>query len=300
MCINFFTKYRNIAIGMAAILIGVYLLCNTGLHGDDLAVVAQFSDYDLGSFLSMNGAGIGLMGPPSYYLFSWAYAFLGLDALWGYDLIKLISLVLSIIFVYQFSLDYLPRNRALLAAVLFAFNPAHDTTMYWYFTVVYLLIPSIIMLSHYYVRKEKYTAGFIIGCIGSFMWYVSPPYGIGLAVIFILEKSYKKAAIFILPALLYISYYFSISFFNPTAEHRISHGMTLGHFIKNYLLEIPAFFDSLIGPSFWFKVYYSIGAIELFSMVLAILVIVFMIKNLSAERGAISLSLLGGLVAVLI
>jgi hypothetical protein len=154
------------------------------------------------------------------------------------------------------------------------------------------------MLSHHYVRHEKYTKGFLAGCLGSFMWYVSPPYGIGLAVIFLLEKSYKKAAVFILPALLYIAYYFTVSAIQPAAEHRISHSMTMGHLIKNYLLEIPAFFDSLIGPSFWLKVYYSIASIEFLSMALAVLIIVFIIKNARFEKCKISASLLGGLVAV--
>jgi hypothetical protein len=154
------------------------------------------------------------------------------------------------------------------------------------------------MLSHHYVRHEKYSMGFLAGCLGSFMWYISPPYGIGLAVIFLLEKSYKKALIFILPALLYIGYYFTISAIHPSAEHRISHGMTMGHLMKNYLLEIATYFDSLIGPSFWLKVYYSIASIEFLSMALAAFIIVFMIRNARFEKCKISASLLGGLVAV--
>ena len=298
MCIEIFKKYKYVMYGVASLFICAYLFYSTGLHGDDMAVVRQYSKYDLMTFLTMAGTGIELMGPPSYYLFSWAYAFLGRDMLYGYDIIKLFSTLLSIFFVYRFALDYLPRNRAFLVALLFVFNPVHETTLYWYFTVVYVLSPSMIMLSHHYVRHEKYTKGFLAGCLGSFMWYVSPPYGIGLAVIFLLEKSYKKAAVFILPALLYIAYYFTVSAIQPSAEHRISHSMTMGHLIKNYLLEIPAFFDSLIGPSFWLKVYYSIASIEFLSMALAVLIIVFIIKNARFEKCKISASLLGGLVAV--
>ena len=300
MNIHLFKKYQNILFVVSSLLVSCYLFWGTGLHGDDLMVVSTLSGNDFGSFLRMERASLMLMMPSGYYLFWWAYVFTGPDMLWVYDAIKWLSCVLSIIFVYRFALHYLPCNRALLAALLFVFNPVHEVTMYWYMTAPYVLTPSIIMLSHHYVRQEKYKKGFLVGCLGSFMYYVSPPYSIGLAAIFLLEKSYKKSLIFLLPGLLYISYYFAISFTYPSSEHRITHGMTMGHLVKTYLLQIPAFFDSLIGPSFWMKIYYSIGAIELFSLFLALLVIVFMIQNLGAERSKISLSLLGGLITVLL
>jgi hypothetical protein len=291
-------KYLNIVVVVFSLIISLYLFWRTGLHGDDLSVVSDFVGVDFKSFLNLDRIGVGLTALPTYYLFWWAYVFVGPDMLWVYDVIKWISCVLSIIFIYRFALDYLPKNRALLAAMLLVFNPVHETTMYWYMTVTYTLTPALIMLSHHFVRNKRYKFGVLIGCLGSFMGYESPPYGVGLAVIFLLEKSYKKAAIFILPALLYIAYYFTVSAIQPSAEHRISHSMTMGHLMKNYLLEIPAFFDSLIGPSFWLKVYYSIASIEFFSITLAVLIILFMIKNARFEQCKISASLLGGLVVV--
>lgn len=293
-------KYKNCLIALISLFISGYLFYTTGLHGDDISVVNEFLGSDLWSFISMQRAGVLLTGPIAYYFFWWAYAFLATQMIWVIDLIKWASCVLSIIFVYRFSLDYFPRDRALLAALLFVISPVHEVTMYWYMTAAYVLSPALIMLAHHFVRHEKYIKGFLVGCLGSFMGYVSPPYGIGLAVIFLLEKSYKKALIFIMPALLYIGYYFAISVINPSAEHRISHGITLGHFVKNYLLEIPAFIDSLIGPSIWFKVYYSIEAIEWLSIALAILVMIFMIKNINTKRCKAPQSLLCGLVAVLL
>lgn len=240
------------------------------------------------------------MMPVAYYLFWWAYASVGPDMVWVFDVIKMLSCALSVIFIYRFALDYLPRNRALLAALLLIFNPVHEVTLYWYMTLPYVLTPAIIMLSHHYVRHEKYNKGFLIGCLGSFMYYISPPYSIGLAVIFILEKSYKKALIFILPGLLYISYYFSISIIKPLSEHRISHEASIADVIKTYFLEIPTYFDSFFGPSYWYKIYYSIAAIELLSFILALFFIIFMIKHIKIERCNISKSLLGGLIAVLL
>lgn len=291
-------RYKNFLLLLVGLIFPLYLFLGTGLHGDDVTAASQLSHSSFSSFISMHKAGVMLMMPPAYYCYWWAYAYVGPDMLWVYDLVKWLSCLLSIILIYRFAHDYLPKNRALLAAMLLVFNPAHDTTMYWYMTVTYTITPALIMLSHHFVRHEKYLKGFVVGCLGSFMYYISPPYGIGLAVIFLFEKSYKKASIFILPALLYIIYYFTTSAIQPQAEHRISHSMTMGHLIKNYLLEIPAFFDSLIGPSFWLKVYYSIASIEFLSMALAVLIIVFMIKNARFEKCKISASLLGGLVAV--
>jgi hypothetical protein len=296
----FFKNQKYILFPAIGLLISLYLILGTGLHGDDMVVASQMLGLNFGSFIRMEQAGVLKMMPSGYYLFWWAYAIIGADMLWIFDLLKWFACVSSVIFIYRFAIDYLPKNRAVLAALFVVFSPVHETTMYWYMTVTYTLTPALIMLSHYFVRHEKYLIGFLVGCLGSFMYYISPPYGIGLAVIFLFEKSYKKAAIFILPGLLYISYYFSISVIYPSAEHRISHGMTVGHLIKNYLLEIPAFLDSMLGPSFWFKVYYAIGAIEFFSLVLAILVIVFMIKNIGDMKGRIPFSLWGGLLAVLL
>lgn len=295
----FFLK-KNKSTGILAVIsfLFLYLFFGTGLHGDDIAAASNLSGSGLISFMKMDSAELLFMMPVGYYCYWWAYAFVGPDMLWVYDIVKWLSCLLSIIFIYRFAHDYLPKNRALLAAMLLVFNPVHETTLYWYMTVTYTLTPALIMLSHHFVRHEKYLKSFVVGCLGSFMYYISPPYGIGLAVIFLLEKSYKKAAIFILPALLYIAYYFTVSAIQPSAEHRISHSMTMGHLIKNYLLEIPAFIDSLIGPSFWLKVYYSIASIEFFSFTLAVLIIVFMIKNARFEQCKISASLIGGLVAV--
>lgn len=291
---------KNIIFIFASILFCGYLFYATGLHGDDMSVISDFSGMTWTSFFDASRAGVALTGLGSYYLFWWAYVLVGLDAQWLYDAIKWLSCIFSIIFVYRFALDYLPVDRALLAASLFVFNPAHEVTMYWYMTATYVLTPAIIMLSHHYVRHEKYRKAIFIGSIGSFMGYVSPPYGIGLAIIFVLEKAYKKSIVFILPSLLYILYYFLIFILYPSAEQRIHHGLSIDYLAKNYLLQIPAFFDSLIGPSFWLKIYYAINAIKPLSLVIAILCIVFLIKNTCFKRCKFSLSLFGGLVAVLL
>ncbi len=292
-------RKKNIFI-VASILFCGYLFYGTGLHGDDLSVALDFSGMNWASFFDASKAGVALTGLGSYYFFWWIYVLDGMDAQLLYDAIKWLSCILSIIFVYRFALDYMPVDRALLAASLFVFNPAHEVTMYWYMTATYVLTPAIIMLSHYYVRHEKYRKGFFVGSIGSFMGYVSPPYGIGLAIIFLLEKAYKKALLFILPSALYILYYFYIFIFFPSAEQRITHGLSLAHIMKNYLLQIPAFFDSLIGPSFWLKIYYAIDTIKPLSLVMAIVCIVFLIKNIRFEKCKVPASLFGGLVAVLL
>ena len=276
-----------------------YLFWNTGIHGDDYSVISEMKGLNLTDFLNINGDHSLMMGLSTYFLFWWAYPFVDINNLYIYDVVKFCSHILSVWLVYRFSIDYLPQDRAFLSAVFFVFNPMHEATEYWYMTVPYVLAPALIMCAHGLVRRQDYTKSLMVGIIGSFMGYMSPPYAFGLAVIFLIEKSYKKAAIFLIPGVIYIIYYFSISSLHPAAERRVQFDMTISKWLQNFIVQFVAFFDSFIGPSFFFKIFYSISSIGFMSWFLALVVCILIRVYFRSKRGSISASLFWGLVAVL-
>lgn len=297
-----FEKHKRYVLATTAILITFYLFWNTGIHGDDYTVISEAKGRDFYDFLSPdpNKRGIMIFGLPPYYLFWWAYQYLNEDSLWVYDVVKWLVHILSVWLVYRFAADYLPKDRAFVATMLFIFNPVHETTAYWYMTFSYVLTPALIMYAHHLVRDGNYVKGLALGVLGSFMHYSSPPYTFGLSIILFLEKSYKKAVIFLVPGILYVIYYFSIAALYPSAERRLDHSLTLGELGKNYILQVFTFLDSAAGPSFWFKIWWAIGSIGLLSLLLALVVAAFMVLYFRSERGRIPTTMFWGLIAVLL
>lgn len=294
-----FEKHKWHILSAAGIIITFYLFWNTGIHGDDYTWISEAKERDFGDFLSPK-LDVTLFGLPSQYLFWWAYQFLDEDWLWVYDVVKWLVHVLSVWLVYRFAADYLPKDRAFLAAVLFIFNPVHETTAYWYMTIHYVFTPALIMYAHHLVRESKFFKGLSLGILGAFMGYVSPPYTFGLSIIFLMEKAYKKAVLFLLPGVLYVIYYFSIAALYPSVEGRLNHSLSLGALVKNYIMQIFTFLDSAVGPSFLFKIWWAIRSIELPSLLLALVVVSFMMLYFRSERGRIPISMFWGLVAVLL
>ena len=82
-------------------------------------------------------------------------------------------------------------------------------------------MPSVLMYAHHLVRRDSLYLGTVLLIFGSFMYYGSPPYIFGLAVIFLFEREIKKASIFIVSGILYITYYFSVKLYTVGIENRI-------------------------------------------------------------------------------
>ena len=89
----------------------------------------------------------------------------------------------------------------MIAALIFILNPVHDATTYWYMCLPYLFSTSLILLAHKIVRLNFLKTGFLICLLGAFSFYSSPPYVIGLSILFLFDRSFKKFFIF-LPLLL--------------------------------------------------------------------------------------------------
>jgi len=278
------------------------LLFDTGLHGDDYIVISNLDKSDTLGFLNLEGARIMALNTVTYYSFWWPYFLFGNEYQWGYDLIKIVAHVIGIFFVYKFSTDYLPKDRAVLVSLIFILYPLHDTTAYWYMTAPYILIPATILYAHHLIRNNKSALGFFVSMLGAFSYYISPPYIFGLSVIFLFEKNFKKAIIFVTPGVLYVAYYFWIKLHYVGVERRINSDLGVSDFFKQMLIQPLSFLESALGPSYWLKVSYAIESISLVSAIIIAVISVFAflkVKKIS-KTTLLSKSLLAGLISVLI
>jgi hypothetical protein len=246
--------------------------------------------------------GLSTFGLVNYYSFWWAYPVFGYESKLSYDVIKIVTHIISIYFIYKFFIDYLTKDRAILIAFIFILYPLHETTTYWYMTIPYVFWPSVILFSHYLIRNNMIIYGSLVLLLGSFSFYASPPYIFGLAVIFLFENKFKKAIIFIIPGLLYVTYYFWIKFNYAGVERRIDSDLSILDFIKQILIQPLSFLESALGPSYWLKVFYAIESISLVSVIIVAVISIFSfikVKKISKVT-ALPKSLLVGLISVLI
>jgi hypothetical protein len=105
----------------------------------------------------------------------------------------------------------------------------------------------------------------MLGTIGAFSGYLSPPYVFGLSLILFIRKEYSKGFLFITPGLLYIIYYFYIKINFPFVEKRINDDINVFFFLKGISIQFFAIIDSLIGLSALIKIYYSTLSIGVFT-----------------------------------
>ena len=284
------------------VIILFYLILGTGLHSDDYMFVTRpFNGWLNFLIPSADQFQELLFGIPTYYAFFWAFPVFGFEHQWAYDLIKVVAHVISFYGVYKFACDYIPHDRAMIASALFILYPLHDTTMYWYICAPYILLPAIIMYAHYLMRNEKILLSVFLLFLGVFGGFVSPPWVFGLVPIFLFERKYLKAILFSLPGVLYTGVYFWILKNITGASKRIDTHINLIAYIKQLIFQTLSFIEAAIGPSYWLKVYYSIGSIGFFSAIIAIgIVIIFFFKVASySERPQFSKSLYVGLLSIL-
>jgi len=253
-----------------------YLLYGTGLHSDDYSEIHAMQDLSMADFYfsQPQDLGIFLFGLPTYYFLFWMFPFAGHEYLFAYDIIKILVNFTCFLGICFFFKDYMPRLSAIFCAFLFIFFPLHDATNYWYMCMGYLISPALLMFGHRLIRNNQYYSGFFLTLIGAFSFYVSPPFIFGLSIIFLAEKKLKKFFIYLIPGLIYCTYYFLVKSFVIGAERRIDDALSFGQFSKNFILQFASLVDASLGPSAVFKFFHFIQAASL-NIIFAIPLIFF-------------------------
>lgn len=276
-----------------------YLLLGTGIHSDDITTIYGIQEKSFGDiiFPDLGKIHVIVFGLPSYYLDYLQYYFFGFNGFY-YDVIKVVITLVSFVLIYKFFVQYIEQWKAFVLTFLFLFFITHDGVNYWTIALPYLLTPAIIMYSHMLINQNKCYTGFGFGMLGSFMSFASPPYAVGLSLIFVLKKEWRKFFFFITPQVLYIVYYFFISNYLQLSKGRIEDGLSFSSFVKQYILQLGTFLDTFIGPSFWLKIYYSFTQISLISITIGIALTILFYRYFKPTKEKVDIPLVLSLLLV--
>jgi len=257
-------------------LVLCYLYANTGLHGDDYIFLSILEGKSFSELLKLIASYPGYLKNPVVMLFNFTqFHFFEYNIIF-YDFIKTVISLGAIYIVYLFLNDYISRYKAIVISIFFILFPTHDATSFWIVGKYMVVTLSFIILSHYLINNNRKTLGFIVGIFGSFASYASLPFVFGLSVIFLFKRQYDKFIIFVVPQILYIIYYFSISKIFDVQAIKGSSDFTALTLFKQYVLQVGTFADSVIGPSFWLKIYYSLMELTIISLLIgSLLTIIF-------------------------
>lgn len=245
------------------------------IFGDDFNEIYKHQSFNLKDFFSQNLTDIGryIYGLPNYFGLFWTFILFNTQFLIGYAILKAIVHIICFYLVYKFFTLYFERNESMLAAALFIFMPLHDTTQHWFMTLAYILTPALLLFSYYLIEKKNTLGAVFTSIFGSFFFYSSLPFFLGLGSLLIFRKHYKKSLIILLPGFIYIIYYFYagqfILFTDPSGE-RIKSDLEIFELIKNIFFQSATMIESSIGISPFLKFYISLSFLDLFDILLGV------------------------------
>ena len=151
------------------------------------------------------------------------------------------------------------------------------------------------MYCHYLFRSNRLIFPYLLLLVSSFASYLTPPFIIGLSIIFFLEKSYKKFLLFISSSIIYLIYYLSLSSMFTSSERRIDESLSIIKFIKILTLQTVSGLDVFFGPTFILKIFSSIYSISLISFLLSLIPLFFFKFYLTSDKPIIYKPLFLGL-----
>jgi hypothetical protein len=172
--------------------------------------------------------------------------------------IWLTIIAMAVIFsFYIFMCDYTNRSGAFLFSCITFFYPTHDSTTFWILGMYIPINCSILMYSHYLINNGRYKIGSLFSFLGAFFSYSSPPFGLGLASIFLMKKQIKKFIIFVVPTICYISFGLIVKNMYHITDWKFANLKGPFDIIKHLIIQLCTTVDTFVGPSFFLKMYYA-------------------------------------------
>ena len=251
----------------------ICLLYNTGIVSDDYSLIMfenRFSNF----FDSLVHGPKHEAKPVFRYIFGIYYYFIDIDQFILIDFIKILINVSIFYMTTKFFSLFLRNSSSMLIAFLFIFFPTHDSTTYGYHHIALSLCIGLYLYAYYLVSNNRFTLAGISSLLASFVHYGSPPIAFSLFVLCLYKKTYKQGLILFIPNIAYGGYFIFVTMFLNQGVQRIPSGLNVVSLIKQYVLQVGSFIDAAIGPSFFFKIYYSIIENDITSIVLAIIFVI--------------------------
>jgi hypothetical protein len=227
------------------------------------------------------------------------YRWLGYGSFWLYDVLKIGWVALAYGMVYRFGSLWFTPARAALFAALFIFFPSHDSTNFWYSNQYLTLTSAFLLFAFYLAERGRYAGAAAMSALGSFESYGSPPWAIGLSLVFLMQRKFRAAAALLVPQLVYVAYYLALTESYGKGSKRLPTAWNPEALVKQLALQVLGGFDAVLGPSLVLKVWWSIASLTLVSAAVGV-VIWFLIVRDRMEPAAprIPAALWAGVLAV--
>lgn len=261
---------------LTALAVG-YLIAGTGIFSDDFALI--FSLAQLSPAEMVWPAAGSIATPLTHLTHAWFYYLIQDRQPLFYDGLKAVYLLLSLYMVWRFFSLWFGQHKSVIVAALFVFYPIHDAVTYWFIGQYLLLSFALLAYSFYLLQGGRTPAALATGLLGSFISYGSSAVALGLALIFVLRRDFRRAALMLAPNLIYATYYLTLTMWLEKGVARVPAGVDAGGVAKQFLLQLATFADAAAGPSFWLKMALAFGEISAGSVLVAAAV-VFMLARL--------------------
>jgi len=183
-------------------------------------------------------------------------------------------MILALYLTAQFFRIYLDAPAALLVSFLFLFFPSHDSTVYAFMNQYLTLSFAFYLYAFYLAYRNRLILSFLSALIASFVSYGSTPIAVALFALFILSKNFKKAAVIIIPNIIYSVYFVFLTIFRGIGHPRILEAVSVSAIAKQYLFQVLTFADAILGPSMWLKIYYSFFQLSLVSFMIGVILVI--------------------------
>lgn len=258
-----------------------YLILGTGIQGDDLTEIVKMSSMTFEEYfvLSPELHGHYVFGIPAHYILFWAYKVFDISQPFAFEILKILFNYLCIFMVFKFFCQYLKEEMAILIALIFILIPIHDATTYWFMALVYVIPPSLLMYSDYLFNQNRMKLAFAANIVGATFFYTSVPFSLAFSFLNLVKKERKKFLFFILPSIIYVIYYITLSLIFTGIERKISYELTLLKILKNLIGQFLTLIDSNIGISFFLKIFSSIKYLDLIGFLISVFLIILIWIN---------------------
>ncbi len=207
------------------------------------------------------------------------YRWFGYDNFWLYDALKIGWVALAYGLVYRFGLLWFTPARAAFFAALFIFFPSHDSTNFWYSNQYLTLTSAFLLFAFYLAERGRYAGAAALSALGSFESYGSPPWAIGLSLVFLLQRKYRAAAALLVPQLVYVAYYLALTESYGKGSKRLPSAWNPEALVKQFVLQVLGGLDAVLGPSLVLKTWWSIASLTLVSAGVGVLIWFLIVRD---------------------
>ena len=272
-------------ISLLIILFAIfYIFIGTGLHGDDLLFIKKLKDVSFWQFIipSLKYTDSHILTLPSFYYLFIVYWIIGETNQYIYDILKIFYILISIYFYSKFFSLFFDQSKSIIFSFFIIFFPSHETTLFWYVTSSYNLVPALILYSFYLFNINYYKTSLSLLIFSTFSFYVSLPFVFGIAFYSLFRKNYNLFIIYFLIGLAYVIYVNVIFLFYEDLNTKTSTNLKNDILnIYSIILQLLSSLESIFGPSIFIKIFSAYKNLKLIDILISIIIIILTLFNMN-------------------